>query len=111
MSNSNPAFNAIFNRVARTTYVVIGRNSEGRLSLLQDPGMGKPWSSKNKKLADFHAKINKGEARTAEDAFTLLLKDNPNFERDLVARAEAKAHTFDHDLTKTINSKRNGKRS
>lgn len=107
---SNSAFNAVFNRVAKSIYVVVGKNSEGRLSILQDPGMGKPWSSKNKKLADFHAKQNNGAVYTAEDAFSLLLKENPNFERDLVERAQSKSKTFDLDLTKTINDKRNARK-
>ena len=67
-------------------YVVLLKNDQGKLDLLADPGLGKPWSSKNKRLADFHAKQNNGEARTCAEAWDILLKANPLFEKDLFDR-------------------------
>lgn len=79
-----------------SVYVVLMKDDRGRLTLLADPGMRRPWSSKNKRLADFHAKECDGEARTWGEAFSLLLKAYPGFEKELYERV-AKAS---HDITK-----------
>lgn len=65
--------------MARTTYVVLAEDVNGNRILLQDPGMDRPWSSKNRKLADSHAQeiersrqYRKAAAVTLEEAFTIL---------------------------------------
>lgn len=80
---SNPALDSAVYRLSRTIYVVLFRQKDGRLNLVPDPGMGKPWSSKNKRMADQVAKEHGGEARTWQEAFDLLKKDDPEFERRL----------------------------
>jgi hypothetical protein len=79
-------FHAVATRVAKSTYVILLRDQKGCLTLLADPGLNRPWSSKNKRLADFHASKCGGEARTYEDAFSLLHKEHPLFEHDLINR-------------------------
>lgn len=105
----NDAFNTIFTRVAKKTYVVVGKAPDGKLSLLQDPGLGRPWSSKNLRLAQFHASQNKGQAMTAEDAFSALRKSRPELEDELFKRIEAKSSQFQHDLNVLKKSKKHGK--
>ncbi len=83
---------------ASSTFVVLMKDQKGRLTLLADPGMDRPWSSKNKKLADFHAKECNGEARTWGEAFSLLQKEYPQFEKELVERIAKKAN----DVTKDV---------
>lgn len=85
-------------QLSRGIYVILLKDTQGRLTLLADPGMSRPWSSKNKRLADFHAKECDGEARTWEDAFNLLVKEHPTFEKELVERIAKKAQ----DFTKTV---------
>lgn len=70
-------------RIAKTTYVVLMKDSNGKLNLVVDIGMGRPWSSKNKKMADQVASECDGMAATFEEAFKLLIKDNPAYEKDL----------------------------
>lgn len=85
-------------RLSKSIFVILMKDSNGRLTLLADPGMNRPWSSKNKRLADFHAKACDGEARTWSEAFSLLLKENPGFEKELIERV-ANAKT---DITHNI---------
>ena len=40
-------------------YVVLSKDGS---TVLKDPGMDRPWSSKNKKIAEHHAKQNNGYA-------------------------------------------------
>lgn len=75
-------------------YVILLKDAQGRLTLLADPGMNQPWSSKNKRLADFHAHQCDGEARTWAEAFALLVKENPGFEKELVERIARRAQDF-----------------
>lgn len=84
--NEREVFHSIANRIARSTYVILLKDQRGHLTLLADPGLNRPWSSKNKKLADFHAKQCDGEARTYEDAFRLLHKEHPLLESELLDR-------------------------
>lgn len=102
---SNP-IDHIFDRVTKTTYVILIRRPGKKLNLVVDPGLARPWSSKNKRLADFHARQNRGEARTVEDAFALLKQDNPKFEEELYGRIQAKADQFTKDITTQHNAKR-----
>lgn len=84
-------------------YVILLKDANQKLTLLADPGSRKPWSSKNKKLADYHAAQCDGEARTWREAFGLLLKEHPGFESELYERiANAR-----QDYTKTILDKNN----
>jgi hypothetical protein len=76
----------IIDRLAKTIYVILLRDAKGKLTLLADPGLNRPWSSKNKKLADFHASQCDGEARTYGEAFELLRKEHPDLEKTLTAR-------------------------
>lgn len=80
--------------LSQRIYVILMKDEKGRLTLLADPGMNQPWSSKNKRLADFHAKQCDGEARTWAEAFRLLAKDNPGFEKELVERIAKRAQDF-----------------
>lgn len=107
----NDAFNQIFNRIAKKTYVVVGKAQDGKLSLLTDPGMSKPWSSTNLRLAQFHASQNNGQAMTAEDAMKALLKSRPEFEDELYKRIDAKTSQFSHDLKALKNAKRHTPKS
>lgn len=77
-------------RLAKTIYVVLYKQPDGKLNLVPDPGMGKPWSSKNKRFADQVAKEHNGEARTWQEAFDLLRKDDPHFEQRLVDAIQKK---------------------
>lgn len=70
-------------RIAKTTYVVLLKDGNGKLNLVVDIGMGRPWSSQNKKRADEVAAECDGMAATYEEAFRLLMKDNPKYEADL----------------------------
>jgi len=45
--------------------------------------MNVPWSSKNKRYADQVASECDGMAATFEDAFRMLSKENPLFEKEL----------------------------
>ena len=95
----SPGFDPVFfQRLAHGTYVILLKDERGNLTLLADPGMSRPWSSKNYNIAKFHAAECDGEARTFEDAFKLLLKDNPGFEKELVERIAKRSQ----DVTKTI---------
>lgn len=86
-SDYHSLFAAFVGKHAKTTYVILMKDDRGNVTLLADPGMQQPWSSKNKRLADFHAKECNGEARTWQEAFDILLKANPQFEKELVERA------------------------
>ena len=77
-------------RLAKTIYVVLYRQPDGRLNLVPDPGMDRPWSNKNKRLADQVAKEHNGEARTWQEAFDLLRKDDPEIEKRLVDAIQKK---------------------
>lgn len=92
------AGNSAFSRIAKSTYVVLMKDEFGKLTLLADPGMNRPASYKSKQLAEFHAKECDGMAETFEDAFKLLIKETPGFEKELQARLEKKLT----DTTKTF---------
>jgi hypothetical protein len=64
-------------------FVILVKDDQGKASLLYDPGMKRPWSSENEKLARFHADLCGGEHHTWKSAFTLLQKLNPDFEKHL----------------------------
>lgn len=81
-------------RIAKTTYVILVKH-EGKLNLIVDPGLNRPWSTKNKKYADIVAQEAGGEARTYEDALALLIKDNPGFTKVLHDRIAEKANILD----------------
>ena len=87
-----------FHNFTRGTYVILMKDNRGKLTLLADPGMDRPWSSKNKRLADFHASQCDGEARSFEEAWQLLIKEHPTFEKELVERIQKKTT----DITKSI---------
>lgn len=88
-----PSISSLVYRIAKTTYVVLVRHQpSGVLTLVKDPGLNKPWSSKNKRRADMVAKDCGGEARTWEDAFNLLRKENPGFEKHLIENLDPMAH-------------------
>lgn len=88
---SHTPFDAIAARIARTTYVILLKDDRGRTTLLADPGMGQPWHSGNKRLADFHARECGGEAHTWESAFAILRKEAPDLEKVLYDRAAKRA--------------------
>lgn len=88
----------ILARLSKSIYVVLMKDSAGNLTLLADPGMNRPWSSKNKRLADFHAKECDGEARPWGEAFSLLLKANPGFEKELIERVSRAKTDITHNI-------------
>ena len=103
----------ILQRLSKSLFVVILKDDSGNLTLLASPGENKPWYTKNKRIADFHAKANSGMACTWGEAWSLLLKAYPGFEDELIQRiAKAK-----HDITQriidrgvpTLGAKRNGR--
>lgn len=68
-------------QAADQIYVIVAERADGRIILVADPGLGKPWHSKNKKLADDHARLlerdpncRKASAMTINDAFPVLQK-------------------------------------
>lgn len=88
-------------RIAKTTYVIMLAGDDGKPNLLVDPGLNKPWSTTNKKLADFHASQCNGEARTYEDALNILVKANPTFEKVLHENLAKKARILDAQQMKS----------
>jgi len=64
---------AMYERTANAVFVVI--NKAGT-SVLQDPGMSRPWSSHNKKIADeMAARVGKGaSAITLAEAARILMR-------------------------------------
>ena len=66
---------------ARSIFVILAERTDGDVVLVRDPGMNKPWSSRNKLLAEDHARlisrnpqVRKAGAVTLEEAFTVLQK-------------------------------------
>lgn len=98
--NTNSTPDEIAWRIAKTTYVILVKDDQGRTNLLVDTGLNKPWSIRNKRLADFHAKECDGEARTYEEALSILMKENPMFEKVLYERLEKKAKILDAEQMK-----------
>jgi len=68
---------------AKGIYVVLlKRPDDGRFVLLPDPGLNRPWSCKNFKLADkmctdvCRELACQGTVKTLEDAFNFLMKQD-----------------------------------
>ena len=68
-------------QAARSIFVILVEMTNGETVLVRDPGLNKPWSSRNKKLAEDHARLIENEKRvrkagavTLEEAFTVLQK-------------------------------------
>jgi hypothetical protein len=101
---SNNFFEHITGRLAKTIWVILVKDDAGNLTLLADPGLNKPWSIngpnplRNQRVAEFHAKECNGQAATYEDAFRLLLKENPNFEKQLHDRLKKSAKIVESKL-------------
>lgn len=93
-----PFEHRVLERLSKSIYVVLMKDTVGNLTLLADPGMNRPWSSKNKRLADFHAKECNGEARPWGEAFSLLLKENPGFEKELIERVSRAKNDITHNI-------------
>ncbi len=91
----------IAKRLSNRIYVIVVKDPAGKLTLLADPGMDKPWCAnstsvmRNKKLADFHAAQCDGMACTWSEAFSLLMKENPLFEKQLYERLRTSARIPD----------------
>lgn len=86
----------IISRLSKSIWVVLyktrpsPRYPRGQLTLLTDPGEDKPWSTHNQMLAKHHADLNKGQAATWGEAYSLLLKEygSPQqLEAELIERA------------------------
>lgn len=100
MSNvPDSVFDNIASRLAKKIYVVLVKDEKGRLTLIVDPGMNKPWSTKLQKHAEQVAKECDGMAATVDEAHRLLLKENPLFEKSLVDRIERQAKITRHNLS------------
>lgn len=92
-------------RIGKTTYVVLIKDGD-ILNLIVDPGLGKPWSSKLKKMADQVADECGGMACTFDEAWSLLIKHNMkgdmgNLERALIDAIAQKAKIVKHKYAKT----------
>ncbi len=85
-------------RIAKTTFVILIRGDDGKLTLIVDPGLAKPWSTKQRKFADIVAKECDGMVATLEDALKLLMKEYPDFEGTMWERLEQKQKQ--HDIVK-----------
>jgi hypothetical protein len=86
-------------RIAKTTFVIIVKD-EGRLNLIVDPGLNRPWSTKSRKFADTVAKECDGMVATYAEAVDLLMKDNPDYEKMLHDRLAQKAKIIDVEQMK-----------
>lgn len=84
---------------AEGTYVLVAEKRNGDLILIPDPGLNRPWSTKNLKLADAHAQtfqkmpdFTKVGPMTIAAAFNLIhqqfLKKNENLTNPLRRRVE-----------------------
>lgn len=67
--------------IADNTYVILVEHKRRGLILVKDPGLDRPWSTQNKKLADSHAAdyakdpmAVKASAVTLSEAFDILQK-------------------------------------
>lgn len=89
----------IASRLAKQIYVVLVKDDHGKLTLIVDPGLGKPWNTKRKLHAEQVAKECDGMAATIEEAHRLLLKENPFFERSLVDRVQRAAKIKANNLS------------
>lgn len=65
--------------LAKNLFVILVEFKNGDKTIIKDPGMDRPWSTKNKKLADDNARlyeqrpeIVKAAAMTLEEAFAIL---------------------------------------
>lgn len=65
--------------LSKSLYVILIERTNGEFSLVKDPGMDRPWSTKNRKFAittadevDRDPKIRRAEAKTVEEAFNIL---------------------------------------
>lgn len=65
---------AMYERTASGIYVVINK---GGTSVLQDPGLGRPWSSKVRKIADhMAAEVGRGASVvTLAEAARILMRN------------------------------------
>lgn len=84
---------SLIGHLSDSIFVILLKDDRGHLTLLADPGIERPWSSKNRRLAEFHASQCNGMAETWGNAFRLLLKENPNFEKELNERVQRNADT------------------
>lgn len=91
-------------RVAKLNYVVVVKD-KGFLNLIVDPGLGKPWSTKQKRHAEKVASECDGMACTFEEALKLLIKENVGseklFEKHLLDRVKQQAKIKEAQLFKT----------
>lgn len=87
LPNSHDALEAIFTqKKSNSIWVVLMKDDRGKLTLLVDHALHRPWSCENRKLAEFQAKNCNGEARLWKDAWDLLMKEYPNLEKSLVEK-------------------------
>lgn len=90
---SDDIFDRISAKISKKCWVILLKDDSGKLTLLADPGLNRPWSAngpnplRNQKTAEFHAKNCGGMAATWEDAFRLLRAEQPDFEKRLAERA------------------------
>ena len=87
---SHPFLDYLVAKKAKTVYVILLKDDQGRVALLADPGQKLPWHGTNLNLAKFYATSCNGEAHTWQSAFDILKKDNPKFEKDLYERIAGK---------------------
>lgn len=88
----------LIDKKSNALHVILIKDDAGKPSLLYDPGMGRPWSSENPQLAKFHAASCDGMACTWREAWTILTRAHPNFERDLMERIKSGNNTPPQNL-------------
>jgi len=67
-SGGSRELGALHGKLKRDIYVILSKDGS---TVLQDPGLNRPWSSPNKKLAEHHAK-QRGLGEVAVDLETAI---------------------------------------
>lgn len=81
MSIDSNTLGALHGKKPSDIYVIL---SADKSTVLRDPGMDRPWSSPNRKLAEFHAKKYNGIVANIPDAIQCIIhhpKNQPGWVR------------------------------
>ena len=74
-SGGSRELGALHGKLKRDIYVILSKDGS---TVLKDPGMSRPWSSPNKKLAEHHAKEMGGIAVDLETAMRAVMRHQKN---------------------------------